>query len=147
MAIKSRSITLTTGTDGPTGTATGELGLGAAFGRILKVEFKGDDANVDSNNTLAITDKDGRVIFAATALDAGTDDSTSKNTEQGFSTVGVGFYLTAAEAEVRDRGGDASADTEGLVAPPVARGPVTIDIAAGTDGDVQKVILLVDTGK
>jgi hypothetical protein len=150
MAIKKRTATLTTGTThagagAVTGEARLEVGLGAAYGRVLKVEFKGDDADVDANNTLEILDADGREILVATALDAGTDDSATLKTEQDYSTVGVGFFLTAIETDIRNsEDGVAYSATEGLFAAPVARSPVTITIAAGTDGDVQRVHLLVE---
>jgi len=141
MAIKKRTTTLTTGTDGPTGTASKEVGLGAAYGRILRVEVKGDDANVDVNNTIAITDADGRIVYAAAAIDAGADDSTAKATEQSYSTVGLAFnpaYPAAADLE-----NDATAGTVGSVGL-IARSPVTVAFAAGTDGDVHRVHLFVE---
>lgn len=145
MTIKKRTATLITGTTGGsgTGTATIDLGLGFAYAEVLRVEFKGDDANVDTNNTFAITDAEGRSILDALALDAGTDDSSVKATSQSFSTVGVARSLTSIEAEVVDRDGDASADTEGLYAPLIAKSPITIDLAAGTDGDVHQVNVFV----
>jgi hypothetical protein len=142
--IKRRKVTLTTGVDGATGTAAGLISLGAPYAKVLGFEFKGDDANVDTNNTLKLTDADGRIIFAATALDGGTDDGTVKLTSQDFSTVGLRKMLTVAEADVIDQAGDASADTEGVVAPPIAKSPVTVNIAAGTDGDVHEVSLFVE---
>src|SRR5512134_452329 len=100
MAFKKRvAPLLTTGTTGGTGagTAQTEVGLGAAYGLVLGFEFKGDDADVDTNNTLKLTDADGRVILAATALDAGTDDSVTLLTNQTYSTVGVRRMLTVEE--------------------------------------------------
>jgi hypothetical protein len=150
MTIKRRRVELTTGTThagagAVAGEARRELGLGAAFGKIVKVEFKGDAADVDANNTLEILDAEGREILVATALDGGTDDSTALKTSQDFSTVGVGFFLTAIETDIRNgEDGVAYTATEGLFAPPVAKSPVTITIAAGTDTDVHEVTLLVE---
>lgn len=141
MTIKRRTVTLTTDSGG---NASAELGLGAAYAKVLKFEFKGDDANVDVNNTLALTDADGRSIVDAIALDGGTDDSSIKATEQSYSTVGVGRFVTSIEAEVLDRDGDASADTEGLYAPPIARSPLTVALASGTEGDVHRVHVFVE---
>jgi len=141
MTIRKRTITLTSN---GSGAASGELGLGCKYGRIFKVEFKGDDADVDTNNTLAITDNAGRAVLAATAFDGGTDDSTAKKTEQSFSTVGVGFYLGPVESDVYDAGGDASANTEGQAIGVLAESPVTIAIASGTEGDVHRIHLFVE---
>lgn len=149
MAIKKRTITLTTGTShagggAVSGEARGELGLGAKWGKILKVEVKGDDANVDTNNTFAITDNAGRIIFPATALDFGTDDGTVKSTEQGYSTVGLSIFPTATESQVYDQGGDAAANTEGPGPSLVAETPLLITLAAGTDGDVHRIHVFVE---
>jgi hypothetical protein len=147
MAIKKRTATLVTGTTGApsTGEADIELGLGAAYARVFKVEVKGDDANVDSNAQFAITDADGREILVATAIDGGTDDSTALKTEQSYSTVGVGFYLTAIETDIKNgEDGVSYSETEGLFAAPLARSPVTINITAGTDGDEHRVHLFVE---
>src|SRR3972149_5975421 len=136
MAYKRRRTTITMAG----ATATKELGLGAAYGRVVKVEVKGDDADVDTNATFALTDAEGRELLAAFAIDGGTDDSTALHTSQDFSTFGVGFSPPAPEAAAVDAAGDASADTEGLVNHPIAKSPVTIDVAAGTatDGDAGK---------
>lgn len=141
MAFKKRTITLTTG---GAGTASGELGLGAKYGRVFKVEFKGDDADVDTNNTLAITDNSGRKVLAATALDGGTDDSSALMTEQSYSTVGRGFYLGPVESDIVDQGGDFSANTEGQPYGVLAESPVTVAIASGTEGDVHRIHLFVE---
>lgn len=122
-------------------------------GRILKVEFKGDDADVDVNNTLQLLDSRGRQLLAATAFDGGTDDSTVLNTEQeavvgttvtAASTVGVGFYLTPNETDVIDESGDFLANTEGSVLGGLAYSPVEVRLAAGTDGDWHRVTLFVE---
>jgi hypothetical protein len=150
MTIKKRTGTLVTGTThagagAVTGEARLEVGLGAAYAKVFKVEFKGDDSGVDANNTLTLTDADGREVLVATALDGGTDDSTALKTEQDYSTVGVGFYLTALETDIRDAdAGAAYSATEGLFAPMLARSPVTITIESGTDGDEHRVHLFVE---
>ena len=149
MTIRRRTGTLTTGGagvgGGSTGTASIEIGLGSAYGEIIGLEFKGDDANVDSNNTLDIVDADGRIILKATALDAGTDDSTLKSTEQVYSTVGVAYSLVYDEARALQGtiGAVTTDNVGGGSGGVIARSPVTISIAAGTDGDVQKVHLFV----
>jgi hypothetical protein len=145
MTIKRRTVRLTTGTDGATGTASKTLGLGASYGRVFAFEFKGDDANVDNNNTLAITDADGRIILKATALDAGTDDSTLKKTSQIFSTVGVRGGLVEDEDSVyQGSAGAKTTDNVGAGEGIVARSPLTVAIASGTDGDVQEVSVFVE---
>jgi hypothetical protein len=143
MAIKRRRVTLTTGTDGATTTASGDISLGAAYGRILRVEFKGDDANVDVNNTLALTDAEGRIVLTAIALDAGTDDSSVKATNQDYSTVGVAYALVNDEAKSLLSSGAVGTDNVGG-GPCVAASPVTVDIAAGTDADVHQITLYVE---
>lgn len=140
MAFKRRRTTFTMAA----ATHSVDIGLGAAVARVHRIEIKGDDADVDTNATFALTDAEGRSLLDALALDAGTDDSSVLATSQTYSTVGVGRNLTAIEAEVVDRDGDASADTEGLYAPPIAVSPVTLDVAAGTSGDAYEVTLFVE---
>lgn len=143
MAIKRRRVTLTTGTDGPTGTASGDISLGAAYARLLRLEFKGDDANVDINNTISLTDAEGRLSLTASAQDGGTDDSTVKATNQSYSTVGVAFALVNDEAKSLMSDGTVGTDNVGG-GPLIAASPVTVDIAAGTDGDVHQITLYVE---
>lgn len=140
MTIKRRRTTITMAA----ATGSVDVGLGSPYARILKFEVKGDDADVDLNTTFAIVDAEGREILAAVALDAGTDDSVSLHTSQDFSTVGIGNYLTAPEVDVIDAAGDYSADTEGLVVPPIAKSPVTWNLAAGTATDVFELTLFVE---
>lgn len=145
MTIKARKASLTMAA----ATGSVDIGLGAAYGRVLKFEVKGDDANVDSNNTFEILDADGRIVFTATALDFGSDDSTAKTTAQvnfagSANTVGLGYYLTPIETTVIDAGGDAEANTEGPPDGMFARSPVTCNFAAGTSGDVYEITLLVE---
>ena len=140
MAIKKRTITLTTGAGG---TASGSLGLGAAYAKLLRAEFKGDDANVDTNNTFALTDADGRIVLTAYAADAGTDDSSAKNTEQSYSTVGLGFNLIYDEAKNLMSSGAVGTDNVGGT-PIIARSPLTVAIASGTSGDVHRIHVFVE---
>ncbi len=140
MTIKRRRTTVTMSA----ATASVDLGLGAPYGRVFKVELKGDDANVDNNTTFAFSDAEDRILLAATAFDAGTDDSSVKMTSQDFSTVGVGFYLAPVESDVVDSGGDPSANTEGNVPGVVAKSPLTIDLAAGTATDVFEITVFVE---
>lgn len=158
MAIKKRYVDLLTGTShvgagAVSGEARGNIGLGAEYGRVLKFEFKGDDADVDTNNTLQLIDANGRQLLAALALDGGTDDSTALNTDQEciigtavttVSTFGVGYYLGPNEVDVIDESGDASANTEGMTVGVIAKSPVTAVLASGTDGDWHRVALFVE---
>lgn len=145
-----RKTTLITGTDGATTTASKTISLGKKFGYIIGFEFKGDDADVDTNATLEVVDAAGRIIVPATALDAGQDDSTVKATNQDYSTVGV--YRSLVENEgvgtattgTKMRGEASPTDNVGGTRGVFAQGPVTINIAAGTDGDVHQVVLHVE---
>ena len=150
MAIKRRVGVLTTGGSGAGGGATGtaslDISLGAAYGKVFGIEVKGDDANVDVNNTIALTDATGKLILKATALDAGADDSTLKSTNQEFSTVGVYYDLVGDEARaLQSTIGAVTTDNVGAGSGGVpAKSPVTVDLAAGTDGDVHQVVLWVE---
>lgn len=145
MAIKKRTIeSIIIGTDGATTTGSKTVGLGAAYAKVLKLEVKGDDANVEATATILVTDADGRIIFSDSGLDFGTDDSTSKQTEQGYSTVGLGIYPVPVETEVIDRLGDPSADTEGVSPALIARSPLTVALSSGTDGDAYRVHVFVE---
>jgi hypothetical protein len=157
MAIKFRYVDLLTGTShvgagAVSGEARGNIGLGAVYGKVCAVEFKGDDADVDSNATLALADAAGRQLLAATAIDAGattydeyTDqESVIGTTVSAVSTVGALFRLDYPEDQFLDSEGDFSADTEGISGGGVfAKSPVTATIAAGTDGDWHRVGLWV----
>jgi hypothetical protein len=130
-------------------TGSVDIGLGAAYGRVIKFEVKGDDANVDSNNTFAILDADGRSVFTATALDFGTDDSTALKTSQvnfagSANTVGLGYYLAPDEAEIYSQDGTLVTDNQGSAPGVVARSPVTCSFASGTSGDVYEITLFVE---
>lgn len=143
--IKKRTInTITIGTDGSTGTGSKAVGLGSAYAKILKIEVKGDDGNVEATATLACTDADGRVVARASGVDFGADDSTVKSTEQSYSTVGLSLYPVALETDVFDTGGDPSANTEGVAPPVIARSPLTVALSSGTDGDVYRVHVFVE---
>lgn len=150
MALKRRTGILTTGGSGAgggsTGTASRDIGLGAAYGTVVGVEVKGDDADVDVNNTIAITDANGRLILKATAVDAGADDSTLKSTNQDYSTVGVYYSLVEDEARgLQSTIGAVATDNVGAAGKGVpAKSPVTVALASGTDGDVHQVVLWVE---
>lgn len=146
MAIKKRTIsTITIGTDGATTTGSKTVSLGAAYGSVRKIEVKGDDGNVEATATILVTDADGRIVFSDSGLDFGTDDSTAKQTEQSYSTVGLGIYPGPVETEVIDRLGDPSADTEGVTGGGVfAASPLTVALSSGTDGDVYRVHVWVE---
>jgi len=145
MAIKKRTIdTITIGTDGATTTGSKTVGLGAAYAKVIKLEIKGDDGNVEATATLVVTDADGRVVAKATSVDFGADDSTVKSTEQSYSTVGLSIYPTALETDVFDTGGDPAANTEGPGPSIIARSPLTVALSSGTDGDVYRVHVFVE---
>jgi hypothetical protein len=128
------------------GTGSFVMHLGAKYVRIHKLELKGDDADVDNNMTVQIVDADGRIILAATALDGGTDDSTTKATAQGFSTFGVAKWLCPNEADLVGQDGVAVTDNQGATSGVIARSPVTVNLAAGSAGDVFELGLLVEHG-
>jgi hypothetical protein len=143
MTIKKRTIsTITIGTDGATTTGSKTVSLGAAVGFVRKIEVKGDDGNVEATATILVTDADGRIIFSDSGLDFGTDDSTSKQTEQSYSTVGLGIYPIAVEAEHINRVGTSDADMGGSYIPAVS--PLTVALSSGTDGDVYRVHVFVE---
>ena len=149
MALKFKYVDLTTGTShngagAVSGEARGRIGLGAVYGRVLGFEFKGADANVDTNNTLELLDADGRTVLTATALDAGgttTDQYTSQVAIIGglTSTVGVAKQIVGLEAEALGQDGVATTDNVGAGGPVFAKSPLVVTIAAGTNGDVQRV--------
>lgn len=157
MAIKFRYADLLTGTShvgggAVSGEARANIGLGAEFGRVLGVEFKGDDADVDNNTTLALDDAKGRVLLKATVIDGGDttyDEYTAQEdivgtTVTSASTVGALFVLGYPEAQYLDAGTDFSANTEGMIAGVFAKSPVTVTIASGTNGDWHRVGLWVE---
>jgi len=144
MAIKRRRMTATTGTDGATTTFSKDLTLGAAYAKVLKVEIKGDDTNVDSSAGYTIVDAEGRLILTLAAFDAGPDDSAVKATNQVYSTVGRALWLSPLETDIVDAGGDFSANTEGNVLGVVAASPITVAQTGGTDGDVFQITAYVE---
>jgi len=151
MSFKKRSSAeITVGTSFvPGGSATGSeagvrIGLGYAVGRIHKIEVKGDDANVEATATILVTDTNGRIIFSDSSLDFGTDDSTAGQTEQDYSTVGLGINVVPVETEAIDRLGDPAADTEGVGGGIFAVSPIDVVISSGTDGDKYKVHVFVE---
>jgi hypothetical protein len=125
--------------------ATGsvDIGLGAPYAELIRVEFKGDSTDVDNNTTFAITDAEGRAMLVATALDAGSDDSTALTTSQDFSTAGLGYNLIFDEAKNLLTSGAVGTDNVGG-SHPIAKSPVTVDLAAGTSGDVFEITLFVE---
>lgn len=139
MTIKRRRTTVTMAA----ATGSVELGLGAPYARVLRFEVKGDDGDVDNNTTFAIADAEGRAILTAIALDAGTDDSTPLTTNTDYSTVGLGYNLIFDEAKNLMSSGAIGTDNVGG-APPIAKSPVTISLAAGTSGDVFEITLFVE---
>jgi hypothetical protein len=145
MTIKKRTIsTITIGTDGATTTGSKTVSLGAAYGCVRKIEFKGDDTNVETSLAVLVTDAGGRIVYSDT-IDGGGDDSTVKQTEQSYSTVGLGVYLVPVETEAIDRLGDPSADTEGVGGQGVfAESPLTFALSSGTDGDVYRIHVWVE---
>lgn len=145
MAFKFRQTEITFASD----TATAEIGLGAAYGRVHALEVKGDDANVDSNTTYALTDADGRVILTAIALDAGDADSANDvaNATVGglSSTFGLMRYLSFDEAKSIQSSGAVITDNVGGAGSGVfAKSPITVTCAAGGTGDVIRVGLFVE---
>lgn len=143
MTVRKRTIeSITIGTDGATTTGSKSVGLGTAYAEVLKLEVKGDDANVEATATILVTDADGRIVFSDSGLDFGTDDSTSKNTEQSYSTVGLGIYPIAVELDHINRVGTSDADMGGSQV--IARSPLTVALSSGTDGDAYRVHVFVE---
>lgn len=139
MAIKARRKTITMAA------ATGSvaIGLGAAFARVLRLEVKGDDADVNAATTFAITDADGKLVLKAVAIDGGTDDSVVKDTNDDYSTVGLGYALVNDEAKSLLSSGAVGTDNVGG-GPSIARSPVTVALASGTPGDAFQITLIVE---
>jgi hypothetical protein len=139
MAIKSRRKTITMAA----ATGSVSIGLGAAFARLLRLEVKGDDAAVNAATTFEIVDADGRKALVAVAIDGGTDDSTVLDTDQGFSTVGVGLDLVNDEGKSMMSTGVLGTDNVGG-GPLIARSPVLVSLASGTSTDVFEITLIVE---
>lgn len=163
MAIKFKYVDLLTGTShvgagAVTGEARGYINLGSNgdCALVKAIEFKGDDSSVDDNAQFALTDRDGRQLMAARAVDAGgttSDEYTAQQSAIGttvsaVSTVGVqnalGYIETAYVDDNATR--DISADTEGVIPGVFARGPILVALTAGTDGDWHRVGVWVETG-
>ena len=140
MAIKRRRKVVTVA-----GTSESiDIGLGAAYARVLRVEIKGDDANVDAGTTFAITDAEGRLVLTAGDMgDAGRDDSTTKRTSQVYSTVGEGYSLVYDEALTWHSAGALATDNVGG-GPLIATSPVTVALASAVDGDAFEITLFVE---
>jgi hypothetical protein len=143
MTVKVRkSGTLTC--DG-SGNASGAIGLGAPYGRVIGFEFKGITGS-DATVTLQLVDRDGRIVFAAKSFAPFTDDSTTKLTEQVTSTKGVkvdisGYPAVANNFDQAGTAGTAAGRSTGGVA---ARSPVTANITTGTSTETLAVNLIVE---
>jgi hypothetical protein len=153
MALRIRkSEIITVGTTGGTGTGTARttIGLGAAVAKVLGFEFKGITGS-DGSVTLRLRDADGRAVYRATSLAPYTDDSTNRKTEQGTSTKGVLVLLQGAVAAdiatVSDVANEAATAAGRAAVGILAKGPITVDITTGTDGETCRVNLLVETGE
>jgi hypothetical protein len=157
MAIKFKYVDLTTGTShngagAVSGEARGRIGLGAVYGKVIAVEVKGDDANVDTNAALNLVDAEGRLLLDAMTLDAGDttfDQYTSQTASIGGLTSTVGYLIGLAYQGTQQYSTaatpDAAADAEGHGSDGVfAKSPVVVTLTAGTDGDVHRVGLWVE---
>lgn len=139
MAIKARTKVLTMAAT----TGSVAIGLGAAYARLLRIEVKGDDADVNASTTFAITDAAGRKPLTAVAIDGGTDDSTPLDTNTVYSAFGVGRDLVNDEAKSMMSTGVLGTDNVGG-GPLIAKSPVTVSAASGTSGDVFQITLIVE---
>ena len=118
MALKRRRITLTA----VAGVASGTLGLGAAFGKI--VEVRRVDTGADTSSDLTIVDRDSQAIFTIAAVD--------------FTAAKA--YPLVKQAAFTEDGTTATAD--GTSVHPSARSPLTVSVAAaGTNVCVVDVIV------
>lgn len=119
MAIKKRRITLTA----VAGAASGDLGLGAAYGKVFKVESVATGA--DTSSDLTIVDSDGRAIFSIATIDF---------------TAAKAYPLVHEAAYTED---GTAATANGTSVSPVAHSPLTVSLAnAGTN--VQTVDVFVE---
>jgi hypothetical protein len=142
MTIKRRAVEIAVGSGG---TASATLGLGAVYGVVRAFELKGDDANVTSSTTFAVVDATGKGVLNAFSPDTGTDDSTNKETNQDYSTVGVYRSLIPLEANVLQNTGATGTDNVGSSGPGVfAKSPLTISVSSGVSGDNHQVVAWVE---
>lgn len=111
MAIKKRSATFTSD-------VAQNVGLGAAFGRILAIDVK---ASADTSVALAVVDRD-----AATVATIATGDYTTKTR----------FYLVPVEARVFDTAGEVAAADSAVSPDVVGRSPLTITPTGIGSGNV-----------
>ncbi len=151
MAIRRRSTgTVTVGTTGAvSGSAIKAVGLGAKYAVVRFIEFKGISGS-DSNTTLAVVDRDGRIVYKADVIDSTTDDSTVKQTAQFLAdgvtanTKGKIYAVTYPEAATMENDATDGTAGGGQSVGVLARSPVTVTIAAGTDTDTHEVNLYVE---
>jgi hypothetical protein len=118
MAIKRRRITLTA----VAGSASGALGLGAKYGKVLRVETVATGG--DSSSDLAIVDAGSRAIFSIASID--------------FTSAKK--YPLVVEAAFTEDG--TAADANETSAPVIAQSPLTVTLAnAGTNVQVVDVFV------
>ena len=111
MAIKRRRITLTA----VAGSASGDLGLGAKYGRVIRVEKL--DTGADNSSDVTIVDNSSRAIFSIAGIDFTSKKSYNLVTETNTTEDG-----TAADAN------------EGVQNGILAESPLTVSVAnAGTN--------------
>lgn len=101
MAIKKRTQTFTSDT-------AKTLGLGAVFGKVLRVDVL---SSADTSVAVAVVDGDGVTVATFASADY---------------TTRARRYVGPVETAVYDTAGDPSADTEGTTVGVVAHGPLTI---------------------
>lgn len=118
MSIKKRRISLTA----VAGAAEGEVGLGAKYGRVVRVEVL--ETGADTSSDVEIVDNSERPVFAIASIDFTTKKS---------------YNLTPEAAKTED-GTDATANAGfGGV---VAESPLTVSLAnAGTNAAVIDVFV------
>ena len=110
MAIKKRTIVLSD-------TSAHTLGLGAAYGRVVRADVL---SSSDTSVSLAVVDADSVTVGTWASAD--------------YTTI-ARRYLGPVETDIYDAGGDASANTEGQAIGLVAKSPLTLtasDMGAGT---------------
>lgn len=106
MAFKKRSFSVTT--DG-SGDGTDEVGLGAAYGRVMEIVVD-DSASTEAAVVFTLTDDRSRDVFVSDALDVSEGP----------------FYKHPTQDSSDDS--DDNEDTEG---PTICKSPVTVTVASG----------------
>lgn len=134
MTIKRRVITLVT--DGA-GAATGTVGLGAAFAKVIAV---GWDSADDASSDLAITSS----IPATSTQAALTHAIYTRTSVDASAAGGIVNYVVPNEAETFDASGEASAANTGEGTCVVAASPATVTIANGGASKSHVVSLFVE---